>query len=437
MVIASQRGAPSGRRRRGAISAAAMVFYGLVVVVLLYVTQQIAWRSHTRQELQDADDAAAHAAATALVTESVFAFPYVSNTSLVDINRDALVGNARAVGEQLAKLNRVGGKRLVLKDNPKNLTNGELYVGTVLDPTTRTFLDTARVNFDPYNPDLNAVRVVTYRGKAAASVTYYVDHDVVGFRLKQPPASSPTFPTIPMVPIAIRSNPCPPANNNCWLNGGNGGGNTWENQIMARRGHDDWRMGTDPKTGRPVPVAGSDGIKEISVTLTEGGDDDDNGRLVYFDGTALSFPALEQQVARGVAYGDLPASAAQKQGQFLLNNGTPTALNSNFARPATRPLPGKKAAELRTSLLGILGVPRIWMLYSFVQDPNGNRSPTFAVVGFVAARVMQVTSSGGHVTAVLQPGVLITDTAVTDPKLRNLGPRSLYNPYVARVRFVE
>src|SRR5262249_31348868 len=128
MVIASERGAPSGRRRRGAISAAAMVFYGLVVVVLLYVTPQIAWRRHTRHDLTDADDAAPHAAAPALVTESVSPFPYVSTTPLADVNRDALVGNARAVGEQLAKLNPVGGKPLVLKDNPRNLTGGEIYV---------------------------------------------------------------------------------------------------------------------------------------------------------------------------------------------------------------------------------------------------------------------------------------------------------------------
>jgi hypothetical protein len=427
----------SHRRRHGAISAAALLFYALVMIVLLFVSQQIAWRSHTRQELQDADDAAAHAAACALVTESVFAHPYVSGTSVVDIDRGSLIDNARAVGKQLAKRNPVKGKPLVLKDNPENLTRGELYVGTVVDLASRTFIEQARTHFDPYDPDLNAVRVVTRRDRAGASSTYFVDRDVVGFRLKQPPASGPTFPAIPMVPIAIRSNPCPPAQNNCWLNGGNGGGNTWENQVLARHGSDEWRMGTDPSTGRPVPVAGADGIKEISVTLTEGGSSGDNGQLVYFDGSALSFPALREQVTRGVVYGDLPANNGQKQGQFLLNNGTPTTPNSNFARPATQSLPGKGAAALRTSLLGILGEPRVWMLYSFVQDPNSNNSPTFAVVGFVVARVMQATSAGGQVTVVLQPGVLIADTAVTDFRLRDLGPRSLYNPYVARVRIVE
>jgi hypothetical protein len=329
------------------------------------------------------------------------------------------------------------GKPLILKDNPDNLPRGELFIGTLEDPTSRDFIGLTRAHFDPYNPDLNAVRVTTRRSRAGASATYFVDRDVIGFHVKQPATPSLPPPAIPMVPIAIRSNPCPPAHKDCWLNGGNGGGNTWENQIHARNGSDHWKMGTDPKTGRPVPVAGQDDIKEITITLTEKDASGDNAQLVYFDGSAMSFAALQAQVTRGVVHEDLPANNGQLRGQFLLHHGTPATPDSNHARPATQALPDGGAKGLRSSLQGILGQPRVWMLYSFVQDPNNNNKPTFAVIGFVVARVMHATSTAGQVTVVLQPSVLITDTAVTDFARRDLGPRSLYNPYVARVRIVE
>ena len=34
-------------------------------------------------------------------------------------------------------------------------------------------------------------------------------------------------------------------------------------------------------------------------------------------------------------------------------------------------------------------------------------------------------------------GPLVSDAALTNDSLRSLGPRSLYNPYLARVRIVE
>ncbi len=416
--------------RRGSVTAPWLVLFCLVLIVLLYVIQQIAWRSHIRAELQRAEDAAAHAAADSLVTDAVFAQPYVQGTSLVAVDRSMLINGARLAGEKIGKRNFVRGQRFVLKENPQNLTDGELYVGTLENPASRTFIGMNRTFFDPFDPDLNAVRVVARRYRVAESSTYFIDRDVLGFRLKQPLASAPYFPAIPIMPIAIRSNPCPPAQNNCWLNNGNGGGNTWENEILARNGSDSWRI--DPASGQPT--AGSDGIKEITITLTEGNAGADNARLVYFDGMAQSFAALLAQVARGVVYNDLPANNGQAQGQFLLNNGT-TAPNSNFATPASQPLPSGGASSLQARLQGMLGQARVWMLYSFVQDQNHN--PTFAVVGFVVARVMRALSASGQVSAVLQPSVLITDTAVTDYTLRDLGPRSLYNPYVARVRLVE
>jgi hypothetical protein len=455
MLIATHTRAtprPRGRTRRGTMSVPLLVVYSVLLIVMLWASQQLSFRSNARVELQNADDAAAHAAARALVSESAFARPYVSGTNKVDI-RTTLISSARADARRFARLNRVMGRPLVLRDNPDNLLDGEIYVGTLsANPTARTF-GPATSFFDPYNPDLNVVRIKenSPRSRVRSSSTYYVDRDVVGFRLKPPPGSSTTFPSVPMVPFAILTDPCLPADNTlaCWQGKA---ASTWEGAIMARKGVDNYLMDS---TGKPAysPGAG-DGIPEITVTLTEKDASGDNAQVVYFDETKVgSVATLLLQIQNGVVYGDLPANNGQAAGQFLLNaqdsvppppSGT-TPATANQAMPATGALPKDAAALLvngdpsqptpTTGLKGILGKPRVWMLYSGV--PSGGKNPTVSVVGFVVARVMSVTASGGAVTITLQPSVLVTDKAVTDWALRSLGPRTLYNPYIARLRFVE
>jgi hypothetical protein len=449
-----------------------LVVYSFLLIVMLWAGQQLSWRSHARAELQNDIDAAAHAAARTLVTESVFSLGYSSpsTSSVVPIDRNALITSARTEGERLARLNRVMGKPLLLKDNPDNLTSGELYAGTLDAPVSRTFIGLANTGFDPFNPDLNAVRVkAQHRNRVGASATYYIDRDVVGFRLKPPPSSSQLFPFIPMVPIAILSDPsCFPSRYvpQWWADPSKTACNSWEHQVMGRQGQDNYYI--DP-SGLPAFGPNTDHIPEITVTLGEkgqhrresphgeddrhgdgdhDGDDEqrgDNGRLVYFDKSSLGLAdrlaPLVAQIQRGVVYGDLPGPPnGQLAGQFLLNPkdgvppGTPSTLN--VAAVPTAGLPERGAAEMAKALHGILGQARVWMLYSGLQGPRGNQAAN--VVGFVVARVMSVQGpTGGPLTITLQPSVLVTDTAVTDWTLRNNGPRSLYNPYIARLRFVE
>ena len=104
-------------------------------------------------------------------------------------------------------------------------------------------------------------------------------------------------------------------------------------------------------------------------------------------------------------------------------------------------------------MVKILGQQRVWMLFDQVIPTASGQQ--VSVVGFVAARVMNVTNEtdgGGNVTAVtvtLQPTMLLTSTALTDRSKRQLGPRtvaqtlnptnknSIFNPYIARVRLVN
>jgi hypothetical protein len=428
------------RARRGAITAAWLVFFALLLVVMLWAAELMSWRSNARVELQNADDTVAHAAARELVTDSVFSLDYLSNTSIVPIDRGALIKKARTTGERFGSLSRVNGKALTVHDNPDNATDGDLFVGTLDNPTSRTFVGLNNIGFDPYHPDLNAVRVKTRMAKIAASSTYYVDRDVIGFRLKQPPPTNPLFPTIPMVPIAIPSQPCLPGPDTntpaCWASKDV---SSWEGAIMGRRGLDQYSIGPSGAV-----VVGGDHVPEINVTLTEGGSSSDTGRLIYFN-PAEDFTALVRQVAGGVAYDDL-ATIGQQRGQFVLNDGTQ---QQNVAPAATGPLPGPSkslpqggaqtlagSATNHTGLAGILGQPRVWVLYSGLSTQNGTQYVN--VVGFVVARVMNVAGgTGNSLTITLQPSVLVTDKAVTNWTLRDRGPRSLYNPYVARLRFVE
>jgi hypothetical protein len=449
MLFPSHSRLPAARRgwrRRGSIGFPVLVFFGIVLIVLLYAAQTLSRRSHDREELLNALDAADHAAARALVTESVFAHPYLAadpksgrSSTVVNTDRTALINNARAAGLRFAQFNRVAGGPLLLKDNPNNLIgpDQEIVIGTLSQPLARDFHADPAVGFDPFDPDLNAVSASAHRRRVGASSGYIVDRDVVGFRLKQPPdlppGQPPPFPpqAIPMVPIALLSQPWLRSQDNLsvWQAAA---ANTWENQILARRGSDQFSL--DPTTGRPTAKA--DGIPEMQVTLTEGFSAGDNAQLVRFD-TATSFDTSAVQAANGVTYADLQALG----GQVLLNDGTrrdPTKYpNPNFVNLPLQVLPAGGSASLRRSFQGILGQPRVWLLYSGVN--NNQNHPTVIVVGFVVARIMSVSggTGGSGVTLVLQPSVLVTDTAVTDWTLRDLGPRSLYNPYLGRVRLVE
>ena len=71
---------------------------------------------------------------------------------------------------------------------------------------------------------------------------------------------------------------------------------------------------------------------------------------------------------------------------------------------------------------------------------------TLVVRGFVAARILNVQiqgaprgdgKAGSQVAVTLQPCQLTTAAAVTDRARRDWGPRSLFNPYISRVRLVE
>jgi hypothetical protein len=432
----------SRRVRRGAVTFSWLVLTGLVVVVVMVGVQRVAIQAHLRVELQNAADAMAHAAAAELADEVALAETGEA--------RQGLMKAARRQARRYGALNRVAAHPVTLPDNPQNLPDGEIVLGglDLTRPPADAFRagDPARLSL--HFPDLNAARVTIHRRGSRASGLVMADHDVIGFRPQRPilktkvPQYDP--PTTPLVPLAILSRLCEnePFGPDCW---GRTADQSWEYNILAatgakrvRDGTDDWRV--DPQTG--AVEKGADGLPEIDVVISEGDQGGDNAQAVRFDPAAPEVTTL-LQTRRGLTSQDL----ALRQGALLLNDGQQSANATGLLRQS---LSKDGLDGLAREFGGMLGQQRVWMLYSQVHKDENSGEKTVVVVGFVAARIVAVKSETkldtsldgksltyGRVVATLQPTVMNVPTAVTDHRLRALGPRPLYNPYIARVRIVE
>jgi hypothetical protein len=62
---------------------------------------------------------------------------------------------------------------------------------------------------------------------------------------------------------------------------------------------------------------------------------------------------------------------------------------------------------------------------------------TATIVGFVAVRIVSVSVDSGQVAITVQPTLMNVSTAVTDYRVRNAGIRTIFNPYISKVRLVK
>lgn len=405
-----------------------------VVLLLLFFAVHICSLRHRQLELEIAVEAGAHAGAIALADDLLL----TNEASRLE----TVMARSRGASRQMARWNRLRGEPLELKANARNAADGELVLGTLENPFTRTFDNTLSLPIDRQGPQVNAVRVAVQRHGVAASATAFLDRDVIGFKIQgtQHVTGSDT-PSIPVMPLAVRTKACPPWQNNpeCWDDVGCA--DTWEYRILARRGlkgdgSDYWRL--DAATGQPQP--GSDGIPEMRVLISSTG----NGQLLAI---GVESPAeTASQVVTGLTYQQLAA----RGGQLLLNDGLNLDPPRNLALLPCLPPTATDLAALRQALIQVAGQRRVWMVYSHVQmDRSG---PLVVVPGFVAARVMAVSQeresqegSAPQLSVIIQPTMFLTATAVTLDRVdheqsssrRSWGPRTLDNPYVARVRLVE
>jgi hypothetical protein len=413
MLVRGNRSVAFGRagsaRRRGTVTMF-LIAASPVLLLAFVLAVQVSSLRHRQVELQIAADAAALAGANALVDDLLL-------TDRLD-RRKVVLQRSRDMARTYGRHNHIMGEPLVLDEPVSNAADEELVHGHLDAPRSRIF------DNDLDNPllDINAVRVTARRQSVAAKATAYVDRDVVGFK---PQGRRP----LPVVPLALLTDPTEVDKR------------SWDYQILARKGTFDWFI--DPRTGRPrkkdAENPADDDIPEMTAVLSVKGNDD-NARLAVVGTESVADAA--RQVRTGMTRQDL----AGRGGQLLLED-RPGMVNQ-MVLPRFRQLSPDDLGHLAVALedLVISGERRVWLLYSGVDadlaEVSGCTHGSLRVPGFVVARVMQVERQGSgsslkQVKVVLQPSMKITDTAETDVARRTKGPRTIYNPYISKVRLMD
>ena len=315
-----------------------------------------------------------------------------------------------------AAYNFVSAKSLEIDLNSQNFTDGELVLGSLDAPRSKAFDAESR---GPYN----AAHIALKRDGAAAQATAMIDRDVIGF---QQLGGRP----LPILPLAILTDPAPPGlgQASVWAQKDP---SSWEYQILARKGTDAWTAGPG------VPRPGGDQIAEMRLVLSaQGHSANDNSQLTAVGASTLRDAC--RQVVGGVTAADLQT----RGGRLLLDDGLARRPPDNRLVLPQLAVTEADLDGAGGALRGIIGMPRIWMLYENQSDSSGQ---TVLVCGFVAARVMNVQvagsskdhSSGPQLVVTVQPCRMTTPLALTERGRRDLGPRTLLNPYLGRVRLVE
>ncbi len=267
-----------------------------------------------------------------------------------------------------------------------------------------------------------------------------------------------SIPAIPVMPLALFTDPgfgCDHRGGHdrddhkkqeeCWESRDK---RSWEFQILARLGGDRFRFDRDDEGKHEVRRCKDDergdGIPEMHVSLRSGQHAHDNGQIALV-GVETAKEAIDQLIT-GMTYRQL----LPRDGQLLLGQDEGASTPRNELQLPRRQLSDAELDYLGEQLRRIIGQPRVWMLYSHTLEghkEDRKSDGALNVVGFVAARVLAVNLEkrddrhGKHehanLAVVLQPCMMITANAVTDYRRRDLGPRTLFNPYVCKVRLVE
>ena len=226
----------------------------------------------------------------------------------------------------------------------------------------------------------------------AAEATAMLDRDVIGFR---PEGDIP----IPLAPIALLSDPA--GLKRC----------SWEYLVENENGPDEFHYDPD----RHCVTAGADGLHEMPVTLNG---EDGKGNACLLRLGVERCDEIGAQVREGITTDELRNLPG---GRIALDD------DGRFLAPTQPVAGGSESRQLFDNLEGLAatGEARVWPLFQGFDPETG----AAVVTRFVAARVVRMGGDGGFV---LQPCMVCTATAVTDPR-RTVGP----NPYICKIRLVE
>ncbi|MEX0716295.1 MAG: hypothetical protein WD066_06910 [Planctomycetaceae bacterium] len=195
---------------------------------------------------------------------------------------------------------------------------------------------------------------------------------------------------------------------------------TWEKRIAQRGGGD--RFSFDPATGQVVEQP--DGIPEIILrTKTSDGDADEANVVLIDVGSGLRSDRLAEQIARGLAAEHLAGFGGE-----LLPIKRPIRMASSSAFP-----------ESALDALGMeIGRRRIGLLYENHESSGSMGYGRVDCVGLVAGRIMALERAGAYACEIVfQPGVMSTRTAVLATEHGDAREDVPANQYVYKVRLTQ
>lgn len=379
---------PPVRSRLGRRGVTTLLVVAALVAALLAgaLILDYLWLSSAAVELTTAAEASALAAAQALASE---------DRLRPQADPQELVQRALSAAVLVAAQNRVAGEPVAL-DPASDIRLGR-YVTT--SEQSQQFLETdhapthvqvlaqrTRERGHPLGLFLSRWTGVP-SGDVAVQVEAGCDHRVVGLR---PFAGAP----VPALPLAIwREDPTGQRQD------------TWRAAIEERRGRDEFAFDPDTRQVLQQP----DGLTELTLRSRPRSGTNERVNLLVVDvGSEFDDERLTRQFATGWLPDDLaPWGGTLRLGPATAENSTP-----EYTLPAS---PDLRSTD-RELLERQLGVPRIAWLYSTWQPGRRSALGRANCVSWVALRVMAVRDlPDGSAELVVQPAVLTTRTALTDP----------------------
>ena len=358
------------RARRGAMVVAVMFFLligGLMGALVLNWAELIV----VQRTLAGRADAIALAATPSLLDPGLLAG--------LPPNPSADFLNAESVADQYRVANNNSGSSTYdVAAGDLTLTAGHLLNAT-LPPTPANFVaatpyDVLRVDIDRTTADGHPVTqlITSFWNMIGTDVTATsfatVDNRLVGFR---PTAAI----NAPVLPIAIDAN--------AWA------------------------------TERTTDGNGN-GILEMEVRLacTVSGVATANGVVIGYDGPVVHAGVINQ-INDGLGQSDLPGPN-HELGQIT------STMPQTF--PGEQPLTGLFCDDVKNALSALAAPnnapPRVFPLYDAAASSGGN----YVIVGFVAARILQVTQDADSVMLVVEPCYMIHTTAWIDDTATERNP---------------
>lgn len=398
----------SAKRQGAAASAMALVAIPVLLVIVGLVVY-VGLLREAKTESQNGADAAALAAAHELATDDVL------TQSLT--RAEERIRRARTAALTLSRENFAAGERLQLDPNLSNDPDGDIVFGNLDRPQGGIFRVVSGNPADWVGDQVNAVQITTRRSpvrspigggsdrELRARAVAMIDHRVVGFR---PNDDEP----IPLMPIGIFTDHTGQISHG------------WDYHCR-RVPQDELRFDYEAKRF----VAGPDEIPEVGLILGLRGKDALGVPAVFLQLGVDSFSETINQVRRGVSRAQLEGNYGG--GLVLANDNTIGVIGSPEC-PKLESV-GRRLLDAALAELAASGEPRIWPLFSEVDEENS----VVRVNGWIAARVASVgRSDGGGIRLVLQPAVVAHRSVVTEA--RSMPPAFwANNRTVFRVRLAD